>query len=297
MPHKHILQIFSVCTVIAAILRFAQLFFTIDGATGFSVPGSYEKVNIIVYALLVLIIAIPTFFSAVSSNRQPTRAPIPKSFPLLTVANFLIAVCMLATAGYKFLILETYSLLGLLELCLLLVSAIWFILYASAGFVKIKLPVAFSIAPVLLYLFKLISIFISHNGLANISENIILTLFLCSMLYFFLLQSKILCKVVIRKSSRHIFPVAVLTFMLMVISNIPTLLITLIGKSDILHTSSVVNLEYIVVGAYALIFTLQLYSKNKWPASHYQHSTEHMETNEPNPNNTFVMEHKEEEKQ
>ena len=82
--------------------------------------------------------------------------------------------------------------------------------------------------------------------------------------------------------------------MLMVISNIPTLLITLIGKSDVLHTSSVVNLEYIVVGAYALIFTLQLYSKSKWPTSHYQHSTEHMETNEPNPNNTFVMEQDEE---
>lgn len=294
MPHKIILRIFAACAALATLLRFAQLYFTIDGATGFSVLGSYEKVNIIIYALIFVLIAIPTFFSAVSSNRQPTRAPIPKSFPLLTAANFVVAICLIATACFKFMALETYAPLALLELLLLLVSGVWFMLYATAGLVKIKLPTALSMTPIFLYLFKLISIFISHNGLANISENIIETLFLCALLYFFLLQSKILCKVTIRKTSRHIFPVALVTFMLMLIGDIPTLLISLVGKTEVLHTSSTFNLEYLIVGVYALIFTLQLYSKNKWPASHYQHSTEHMEINTPNQNNAFIMEHKDE---
>lgn len=295
MPHKIILRIFAVCAALATVLRFAQLYFTIDGATGFSVLGSYEKVNFVIYGLMVVLIAIPTFFSAVSSNRQPTRAPIPKSFPMLSVGNLIVSICMLATAGYKFVTIETYSLLALLELLLLLVSAVWFMFYAAASFAKFKLPAAFSLAPIFLYLFKLISIFISHNGLANISENIIETLFLCAILYFFLLQSKILCKVTIRKTSRHIFPVALLTFILMVMDNIPTLLIRVIGKAEVLHTSSAFNLEYVIIGAYALMFTLQLYSKNKWPVSHYQHSTEHMETNTPNQNNDFILEHKDRE--
>ena len=152
MPHKIILRIFVVCAALATVLRFAQLYFTIDGATGFSVLGAYEKINIIIYALLLLIIVIPAFFSAVSSNRQPTRAPIPKSFPLLTVANFVVATCMIATAGFKFIALEAYSLLALLELFLLLVSGVWFIIYATAGFVKIKIPTALSIAPIFLYI-------------------------------------------------------------------------------------------------------------------------------------------------
>lgn len=291
MPHKTILQIFSASTVLAVALRFAQLFFTIDAKTGFSIIGSYEKVNIIIYALLLVLFIIPAFFSAVSSNRRPTRAPIPKSFPFLTVINFLMAICMLASAGIKFIALETYSVGAVFEILLLLTSAVWFILYASAGFVKIKLPVALSIAPVILCLYKLIAIFISHNGLANISENIITTLFLCAILFFFLLQSKIICKVAIRKSSRHIFTAAVVAFMLMAIGNIPPLAIWLMGRADLLHTSSVFNLEYVIMGVYALVFTLQLYSKKKWPTSHYQHSTEHMDIE--NANHTFIMEHKE----
>lgn len=294
MPHKTILRIFLGCTILALILRFSQLFFTIDGETGFSVAGSYEKINVVMYALLLLVIALPAFFSAVSSNRQPTRAPLPKSFPLLTVGNFIVSLSMLATAAFKFIKLETYSVLPLLELLLLLVSAVWFMLYGAVRFAKFKLPTALSIAPVLLYLFKLISVFISHNGLANISENIFLVLFLCAILYFFLLQSKILCKVTIRKTSRAIFPVALVTFMLMALCNLPTLFITLVGKADLLHTSSSFNLEYVIVGAYALMFTLQLYSKSKWPKSHYEHSTEHMESDAPNQNNTFIMQHKEE---
>lgn len=294
MPHKNIIQIFTISTVLAAILRFAQLFFTIDAATGFSAEGYYEKVNIILYAIMLLLFAIPAFFSSVSSNRQPTRAPIPKSFPLLTVINFVVALCLLVVASTKIFILATLTPLAIIELILLVVSAVWFISYATAGITKIKLPVGLSIMPVLLYLFKLINVFISHNGLANISENLIVTLFLCAQLLFFLLQSKILCKVTIRKSSRIIFPVSLVAFMLMVVSNLPPLFINLMGRGDLLHTSSVFNLEYVIVGVYALVFTMQLYSKSKWPTSIKSHSTERMETtSDPTKNTKFIVDPKE----
>lgn len=290
MPHKNIIQIFTISTVLAVILRFSQLFFTIDAATGFSAQGYYEKVNIVVYAIMLLLVAIPTFFSSVSSNRQPTRAPIPKSFPLLTIINFVVAICMFVVAITKYFALASLAPLAIIELILLIVSAVWFIIYATAGIAKIKLPVGLSIAPVLLYLFKLINTFISHNGLANISENLIVTLFLCTQLLFFLLQSKILCKVTIRKSSRIIFPVSLVTFMLMVVGNFPPLFINLMGRGDLLHTSSVFNLEYVIVGAYALIFTMQLYSKSKWPTSIKSHTTERMETStDPTTNTKFIV--------
>ncbi len=292
MPHKNILQIFSLSTFFTVVLRFFQLYFTIDTKTGFSVTGRYEKINIILYVLMLVLIALPTFFSAVSSNRQPTRAPIPKSFPLLTISNFVVAICFLAKAGILFLSLEALVFYDVLGILLYLVSAVWFIIYGTAGLVKIKLPVVFSIAPIFLYLYQLVSLFISHNGLTNISENIISTIYLCVLLYYLLLQSKILCRITIRKTSRVIFPIGLLTFMLMAVGNLPALAIRLIGSGDVLHSSSVFNIEYFVLGLYALIFTLQLYSKSKWPTSPYQRSTERMEV--PRGNNPFIMEQKEE---
>ena len=283
MPHKVIMRIFAASAVLATFLRFAQLFFTIEASTGFSADGYYEKVNIIIYGVMVLLIGIPSFFSAVSSNRQPTRAPIPKSFPLLTICNFLVAGCLLVVAGIRCVSLENLTALSIIELIVLLISAVWFIIYGIAGIVTIKLPTALSIAPVLLYLFKLINVFISHNGLASISENLIETLFLCSLLLFFLLQSKILCKITIRKSSRIIFTVALITFALMLIGNLPPLFMGLVGKGELLHSSSVFDFEYVLVGTYAFIFTMQLYSKSKWPPSIYTHTTERMETTSVDP--------------
>ena len=294
MPHKVILRIFTVSAVLVTFLRFAQLFFTIETSTGFSVHGYYEKVNVIIYAVMVLLFAIPSFFSAFSSNRQPTRAPIPKSFPILTVSNFIVAIYLLVTAGVGVINLANLTTLPIIELILLIISAVWFIIYGIAGIVKIKLPNALSISPIILLLVKLINIFISHNGLANISENLIETLFLCSLLLFFLLQSKILCRVTIRKSSRIIFTVAIITFLLMLIGNVPPLLINLLGRGELLHTSSIFNLEYVIFGTYAFVFTMQLYSKSKWPTSIESHSTEHMETiSDPTTHTKFIIDPKE----
>ncbi len=294
MPHKVILRIFTICAVLVTFFRFAQLFFTIEASTGFSAGGYFEKVNVVIYGVMLLLIVIPSFFSAVSSNRQPTRAPIPKSFPLLTVSNFLVAIYLLVSTGFRLINPISLTPLLIIELILSIVSAVWFVVYAMAGIVDIKLPTALSISPIILLLVKLINIFISHNGLANISENLIESLFLCSLLLFFLLQSKILCRFTVRKSSRIIFTVAVVTFMLMLIDNFPPLFINLIGKGELLHTSSIFNLEYVMFGTYAFVFTMQLYSKSKWPTSIESHSTEHMETiSDPTTHTKFIIDPKE----
>lgn len=296
MPHKTIIKIFSASTLLLTFVRFMQLMFTINPENGFSTTEGLAKINTVLYTVMVIIAAIPTFFSAVSSNRQPTRLPKPKNYPILTTVNFIMAVTLLCSAGYTYITAAAFGFYVGLKILLLLLSAIWFLFYAIAGVKEIKLPNILSLAPVFLCLFRLIENFVSHNGLANISENIIAILYLSLLLLFFLLQSKILCKVSVRKSCRHIFPITLLTFMFMAVANIAPLIMIITGNKNMLHTASVFNVESFILGCYALIFTMELYSKSKWPASSQkQHSVEFMDkTVAKTDNSKFYIDHTEE---
>ncbi len=263
MKHKHLLFICGGGALCVTILRALQLLNLIDGTTGFEKIGSpYFGANIIVYTVIGLISVVSSVLTAYLSKRQPVCPPDMSLSPSLAVVCFIMALYYLCSAGVYLLTSQMkLGTFGLLYMLFLLLNVVFYIFYGASAFGGVKLPKLLSIAPILLVGYNLVSAFISYTGVVNISDNIFQCLFLCSALFFFLLHGKILSEVDIRRSARLIFPTSLLVLLFGCASALSPIIVGIIGKGALLHTSPVGLIENVFVLTYACTFTFNLYKK------------------------------------
>ncbi len=263
MKHKYILAISLGGVGCAFLLRTLQLLSLTEASTGFGKLGApYSGLNIAIYIITVLIAAAIFTVTSFFSKRQPVSAPDMSLSPSLSICCFTMAVFHLLQLGrYMLAGGEITTTFGALYLILLVLSAVFYIFYGVSGFNPIKFPKALTVAPLLLCGYNLISAFIGYTGMANISDSVYECIFLCLCLFFFLLHGKILSAVEIRRSSRMIFPVALLTALFGVLTALAPLFTALLGGAALLHTSPADTITAIIPTLYILIFTLNLYKK------------------------------------
>ena len=263
MKHKHITNLTLAGIGACLLLRTLQLLVLIDGETGFGKVGfTYSGLNIAVYVLTLLVAVGIVVLSSFFSKRQPVSAPDTTVSPALSVFSFLMAVFNLFTAGGFLLsgrgINNPY---GSLYLLLLLLSALFFIFYGISGFGSVKCPKILSVAPLLLSGYELIEAFISYTGMANISDNVYECLFLCCLLFFFLLHGKVISSVDVRRSARVILPASWLTVFFGFLTAVPPLIVALLGGNSLLHHSPLDSIAALFPTIHALFFTSALYKK------------------------------------
>lgn len=276
MKHSKIMSVFSVCCIAAVVLRILQLRFLIDGDTGFAKTGlGNTRCLILTYVLMIVCAAVTAFVTTYSSKRQPTQAPDIKQCKAIVPAAFLIVVynayslISLAVSG-------NLSKIRLLLAVLLLLNIVFFTLYGASAFVNIRVPAILSIIPVLLSGYRLIEEFLSYNGVVNISENLFTIGFMCFQTVFFLLHAKILCNTEVRRSCRLLLPVSAFTFGFSAVCTLPSLLIYMFGGAEKLHNFDSSHIGFIIIGIYALVFTMFLYSKKRMPRKEF-HTTATMD--------------------
>lgn len=259
MQHERIIRCIMYGTFGMTLARVSQLLFMIDGETGFfKSDKNTTLLRLVTYAVMLLLGVGILLATGFCSRRQPTKAPdTKKSIPLAVMSGVMAVYCIYDSSSA---LLEGFNATTLVRAVISLVCVIFFSLYALSGTAKIKIPPILSVAPVFLMLYKTVYKFFSFNGMAVISENALEILLLAFGCIFFLLYSKILCDVTVRKASRQIFFVGAITFALSAVTFVSPLVVKAIGKGEILH-SPTLEFENVLIGIYALVFVLSLYSK------------------------------------
>ena len=263
MKHKNILLIFSSFTAVAVILRTLQLAFFIESSTGFHKNnGNNGYIAIVIYALY-FVFAIGTYLLVnFFSKIQPSSRPDTGKSPILAVISLVLSAFFLLSSASTVVFSDFTQSIASSALSLLtgLFSFFFFLLYGIGGWVKIKLPSGFTIAPIIYFVYRLVMSFINYTGVSNISENILDIVFLCFAVLFFLLHGKILSGIEVRKSCRQIFSFGLLTFFFGCLNSLPPVLTVALGREAELHSMpSLATLGYLLFGIYALVFTLYLY--------------------------------------
>ncbi len=262
MKQGKIWAVFSLSTAVAVVLRLLQSAFFIDTETGFSKSGGANTAVLVVTYSLIVICAVAVFIvTTFLSNLQPIHAPDIKSHKGLAVAAFLQAIYGLYT-------LASVSLDGLkgsniIYALLLLLNVVFFCIYSISSFADIKLSPLLSLMPVFSSLFVLISNFLSYNGVANISENILSIFFMCLQTVFYLYHAKIICDTETRRSCRLILPIGCFTAFCGFICTVPQILLYTVGGSAVLHNSGATELGFLFTAIYATTFITSLYSKKE----------------------------------
>lgn len=262
MKQGKIWAIFSFSTAIAVVLRLLQTAFFIDNETGFSKSGGTNTAVLAITYGIIVICAVAVFIATTFlSNLQPIHAPDIKTHKGLAVTAFLQAIYGLYT-------LASVSVDGLrgsntVYAVLLLLNVVFFCLYGISAFADIKLTPLLSLMPIFSSLFVLISKFLSYNGVANISENILSIFFMCLQTVFYLYHAKIICDTESRRSCRLILPIGCFTAFCGLICTLPQIMLYTVGGSEVLHNSGATELGFLFTAIYAIAFITSLYSKKE----------------------------------
>lgn len=257
MKHKYIVAVSLCGTLALAVMRTLQLKLVIDSATGFAKPN--VPLNAVIYILSAIIVTAILVCSMFFSKRQPSSPPNIRVSPALAAINFTMVLYNLWGVGSVLVKSNSVSSTPtLLFMILSLLAVVFHLMYGISALSKeIKVPKLLTLAPVLLAAWKLITIFINTIGVSLISDNVYECLYLCLILFFFLLQGKIISRVEIRRSARLILPVALVTFALGCITSLSPLFAVALGTK--LHSTATVG--NIIPALYALLFMLALYKK------------------------------------
>lgn len=263
MQFKKIIALFGASSILLVILRTVQLLTFVDASTGFTKSDRNSSTFSTLFTIIYLAIGAFIYYLAYySCRRQPTKAPDYEKAPALPIGIFAFCVYFALNTARAFLnIRETICLIqaifGILSIICILIYAI----YIRKNKV---MPALLALTPAIYFIVTAIKVFLNFSKIATITENVIHIIFLCFAIIFFQLNAKIMTGITLRRACRLILPTGLITFMLSCILILPTFIISLIGKSNILHAKlDLFNLSYLLVGIYALIYTLSLYNFKK----------------------------------
>ena len=256
MKHKFIVAYFILALATFSIARVFQILFLLEPVTGFY-KAEYGRTNLVYVTFYIGMVIILGAF-AFSTRRMPTHAP--KVDKLLSVISFVVAISFAISSGVN--LVNGFSSTKFLSAMFSLLAAVFFVIYGLSGISDIKVPPVVSLFVFPVWGFRLVSSFISFTGMANITENIYDILMFCASLFFFILMAKILSGVYVIRSIHYLYPVGLITSLLCIICSIPRYFVVLIGREEMLHKSTTLDISVLATGIFIAVFTLKLYSKN-----------------------------------
>ena len=267
MNDKKFFSVLAVGAVLTAVLRFIQLFFLVDGKTGFVWEETAAAVgNIAVTVITLLCFLVVLIITTAFNKRQPIGAPKVSNHLPLVVTGFLMAGYFLVSSAVTAVSLGSASKIEYLKLALELLCTVFFVFFSVSGLSSdVKVPQALALAPIFYGGYELIFAYMDCRGVANISDNIYKLAFLSFMLLFYLFEGKLLANAECRKSARLMLPVASFCLIFGTICTLPPLFMSLIGKRSALHTTDL-PIGYLIAAVFAISFCAAMYREAKTPS-------------------------------
>lgn len=232
----------------------------IETETGF-IKRDFEKTGVFLNIMFLIIMLLIGCF-AFTSDRFPVR--LPAGSKPLAVFSFLTAAGQLyeIAASHRYdepVAIAIYSLL-------LLLCAVFFVLYGLSQLYPIKIPSAFTVIPVVTMAYKLIVVFMRYTGMANISDNLLETGMLISLTLFFLWLGKIFNGMLSNFNIRILFASGLLAVLFCFVGTLPRFFLIFAGMGNVLHIQTLPNPADVALGLFIVAFLLEYFSlKNLEP--------------------------------
>lgn len=278
-------QLLGVATALCVLARCVHLLFFTAPETGFIKNGTLSFIASAGFWGLLLISAAVSFFpAAFLSHRKPAGNAKLKEYKPLKIFTITMGIyCFISGIPQVFSEASAWGLIGLAA-CIL--SGVFFILEVLKDEVKLKNPKILTLMPAVMFIYFTVFGFIEATGVALITENVLFTLYSCLGILYFATEGKILAEVNFRTNSSQLLPVGFLFFLMSVTYGLPPILLSLIGRASQVHGGLSVNhFTAVVAGAYALCFTLTLFSKNL--LAKHKKTTEKLEFSSPESSTDF----------
>ena len=254
VKHKFIVSYFIIALTALSIAHVAQILFLLEPKTGFYKP-EYSSTHVLYIIFFICVVIVLAAFGY-ASRRMPTHPP--KVDKPLSIISFFVAISFIVSSGND--LVNSLSSMKILSAMFSLLAAIFFVIYGLSGFSKINVSPVTTLFVIPVWVFRLISSFISFTGMANITENIYDILMLCANIFFFVIMAKILSGVYVIRNIRHAYPVGLVASLICVICTLPRYFVMLIGDKDILHESTTQDISVLATGIFIMAFVFKLYS-------------------------------------
>ncbi len=253
MKHRHILMLVCASLPVCVMLRTIQLIFTIDSTTGF-IKQQYTAISVLITVIVCAAIAsVSMLATSVDEIKQKPDGKRP----------VLAAFCVLAGGMFIYQSVAGMSLLGagawynILLVFLTLASAFVFVAYGLKNVYDYKMPDMMLVIPVVYYVVKLISVFVSTSALALVTENIFL-IFTNSILLWFMFEFASFENRIgdITKKPKRLFASGLAAVMMCAVTAFPKLVLLLSGKAEVSNGDVSAALLNISVGIFILAYIL-----------------------------------------
>ncbi len=263
---------FYVLTPLLTAARIVQQFLLIDAETGFyTAEGefiakiiSWTFVGAFVILLLLAFLTPKICFAA------------PKKSVPLGIASFALAAAMFFDSAIGLMNLNGGK-LNLAVAVLGALSAASFVMYGLSHVTEVSFPSFLALFPVFWAIIDLIAQFMRYTGQSSIIDYTVSTVTMCLVLYSLLTHSKMVIGEVSRKLTIAIIGVGLTAALFCIISTVPTLIATVMGKANtLIHDKTIATPTVFVMAVYLLVFIHSM--KKAEPISENEEDTAEPET-------------------
>ena len=270
MKHRHTMILLGVSLVVCVILRILQLAFIIDSATGF-VKQQYSAISL---AITIIVCAATASVAFLAAHANETKQKSEVFSPAVAVASIFVGIMFI----YRFIINVTLfgkgPENGIILVFLALACAGVFAAYGVREIFGYKIPSIILVVPVVYYIVKLVSVFISTAKLALVTENVFTLFTNCVILWFVFEFSKFENQIgELENSPKKLFASGIAVIMLCAVTTLPKIILVIAGKLQASYDDVATSLLNISVAIFVLVYILCNFDdKTKSKKAIYKHS-------------------------
>ncbi len=183
MKHRHALMLLGITLPICVLLRTIQMCFIIDEKTGF-VKQQYTGISL---AITIVICAAAVSVGLLAATLEGTKHEKKELRPSMAIASLLASGMFIYVTVAEFSQQSSTAWYNTLLVFFAVASAAVFVAYGLRNINPYKMPTIILVVPVLYYITRLISVFVSTSSLALTTENVLL-IFTSSVLLWFMFE-------------------------------------------------------------------------------------------------------------
>jgi len=230
MKHRYSLLLLLVVLPICILLRTIQIAFTIDGTTGF-IKQQYSAISVMITVIICAAAASVGLLAVTIGQTKPNSK---KQLPVVSVASALASGMFIYQAVSGTALVVSAAWYDVLLLILTLASAFVFLAYGLKNIYNYNMPSILLAIPVVYYIVKLISVFITTAKLALVTENIFL-IFTNSVLLWFMLEFASFENKIgdIEQKPNKLFSSGLVAVVLCGVTSLPKLILSLSGQKSL----------------------------------------------------------------
>lgn len=251
MKHRHTLILLSVALPICVLLRAIQIYFTIDSGTGF-IKQQYSAISVII---TVIICAAVASVSLLATTLEGVKQNSDKQRPAVAIAGVLSGGMFIYQTVSGLSDLGSGAWYDVLLVFLTLASTLAFVAYGLKNIYDYSMPSLLLVVPVIYYVVKLISIFVSTAKLALVTENIFLV-FTNSILLWFMFEFASFENQIgdTCKKPKRLFASGLAATMLCAVTALPKLIFAMLNIMQLSAKDIAAAVANVAIGIFVLMY-------------------------------------------